>query len=139
MMFTKYDGLESRSLKHLIIYSMKEFFIEIAVSLNKIIKEDFDKAVLEIKRLEGNVGFTGHYIDEGGNKRWLNIFDFDLDHNVIHDLYRQTQEGDLCHKNWNRSIFTLLPNNKFEIEYIWDQELQDQVDGYNNGTNRRYP
>jgi len=111
---------------------MKEYFVEIAVSLNKIIPEDFNKAILEIKRLEGNVGFTGFYFDLKGDKKWLNIFDFDLDHKVIQKLYKSTQENDLCHKNWNRSIFTLLPDNKFEIEYIWDQELQDQVDGYNN-------
>ena len=122
----------SLSSKHLIIYKMKEYFVEIAVSLNKIIPEDFNKAILEIKRLEGNVGFTGFYFDLKGDKKWLNIFDFDLDHKVIQKLYKSTQENDLCHKNWNRSIFTLLPDNKFEIEYIWDQELQDQVDGYNN-------
>ncbi len=110
---------------------MRELFAEIAASLHKVTGEGFEKSVLEIKRLEGNVGFTGYYIDDIGVRKWLNIFDFQLDHQSIHNLYRETQEGCLRHKDWNRAIFTLFPDNKFEIEYIWDQELQDEVDRYN--------
>lgn len=110
---------------------MKKIFKDIAQSLIEIIPEDFTESILEIKRLEGNVGYTGYFIDKGGNKNWLNIFDFTLDSNIIHDLYMRTQEHSLSHKNWNRAIFKLLPDQKFEIEYIWDQELQEEVDKYN--------
>jgi len=107
---------------------MEDIFNEIAHSLNEVITKDYSESILEIKRLEGNVGYTGYFIDKEGKKEWLNIFDFKLDSNVIHNLYRNTQNHSLSHKNWNRAKFKLFPNDKFEIEYIWDQELQDEVD-----------
>ncbi len=30
--------------------------------------------------------------------------------------------------NKNRASFRIFSNGKFEIEYIWDQELQNEVD-----------
>jgi hypothetical protein len=29
---------------------------------------------------------------------------------------------------WNKAIFTLSQEGKFDMEFIWDQELQDEVD-----------
>jgi hypothetical protein len=114
---------------------IKEIFAEIALSIRAtlpIMDGDFRCAVLEIKRLRGNVGFKGHYLTYSNEKKWLDIFNLQLDSKLIHELYDITQVAPLIHKNWNRANFTLYPNNKFEIEYIWDQALQDEVDKYNN-------
>jgi len=116
---------------------MKEIFNEIARSLNKVITKDYTESILEIKRLEGNVGYTGYFIDKKGKKEWINIFDFTLDSSVIHDLYKRTQEHSLSHKNWNRAKFKLHSDQKFEIEYIWDQELQNEVDKHNKKENKK--
>jgi hypothetical protein len=43
-----------------------------------------------------------------------------------HYIFTQTQFP--IHKNWNKAIFTLYPDNKVEMEYIWDQELQDEIE-----------
>lgn len=89
-------------------------------------------ASLKIKKLDKNVGFESYYTNSIGDK-------VDIDTSVNYQtakavikLYEITQNYPLEHKKWNRAIFTLYPDNKFDMEYMWDQELQDRVDGYNN-------
>ncbi len=96
------------------------------------IQKKFEKVVLKIMRLEKVAELTADMIDLNGDS-------FNLDINMgykyakaIHKLYEITQNHPLEHKNWNRAIFTLYSDSKFDMEYIWDQELQDRVDGYNN-------
>ncbi len=86
-------------------------------------------ASLKIKRLEKNVGFESYYTNSVGDR-------IDIDTSVnyqtakaIHRLYEITQNHPLEHKNWNRAVFTLYSDKEFDMEYIWDQELQDRVDG----------
>lgn len=112
----------------------KEIFNQIAISIINVLPQgiSFKKAILEIKRLENNIGYTGYYILDNELKQWLDIFSFKLDNDVIENLYKITQTQAPIHKNWNRAIFTLYPNATSEMEYIWDEELQQEVDGYNN-------
>ncbi|MGB3467726.1 MAG: hypothetical protein WBA74_20740 [Cyclobacteriaceae bacterium] len=114
------------------IYTQEKIFQNIAISITNIlpIETKFSKAVLEIKRLTGNVGYTGYFITIENDKKWLDKFNLQLQDSNIHKLYEITQNHPLQHKNWNRAVFTLYPDNKFDMEYIWDQELQDRVDGY---------
>lgn len=113
--------------------TQREIFEEIAISLLKIIpkEESFHEIVLEIKRLKANIGFSGYYYSNDDRKKWLNIFDFDLEINCIEELYMITQTQFPIHKNWNRAIYKLFPDGKMNIEYIWDHELQEQVDSIN--------
>lgn len=97
--------------------------------------KDWKSVSLKIKRLEKNVGFESYYTDLKNN-----IIDVDTNVNyqtakAIHKLYDITQNHPIEHKNWNRAIFTLYPDNSFEIDYIWDQDLQNQVDTYNKESN----
>jgi hypothetical protein len=114
----------------------KEIFNSIANSIIDVLPqgEVFTYAVLEIKRLTANVGFTGYYFTPEEKKKWLNIFDFNLDSSMIEDLYTITQTQFPIHKNWNRAKYTLLPEGRMEIEYIWDEALQNEVDRLNNET-----
>ena len=112
---------------------MEEIIRILTSNILKLINDEkFQYIKLKIKRLERNVGFQGYFINDIGERKSLNVWDFDFDTNIIHDLYRVTQEHQFQHANWNRAIFTLFPTNEFEIEYIWDQELQDEVDRINN-------
>lgn len=108
----------------------KEIFFKIALAIKEILPKDIsvDYSVLEIKRLTGNIGFTGYYI-VNGEKKWLDIFKFHLEEEYIEELYLITQNAFPVHINWNRAEFTLHSTGKVEIEYIWDQELYDQVYG----------
>jgi len=113
--------------------SQKEIFNQIAISIIDVLPqgEQFKYAVLEIKRLDRNVGFTGYYITPNESKKWLDIFSFKLDTSYIEDLYQITQTQPPIHANWNRAKYTLYPEGKMQIDYIWDEELQQEVDKYN--------
>ena len=96
-------------------------------SVEKI--SNWHEAGLRIKRLEGNVGFEGFYINQVGAA-------IDIDSNAswatakaVHELHAFTQH--LGNTKWNRAIFKVTREGKFNVEFIWDQELQDEVDRYN--------
>ena len=111
---------------------MEEIFQILATAIvDLILEEDFMSVTLKIKRLEKNVGFQGFYFTSDNERKSLEVWDFEFETDLIHKLYEITQNNPLEHKNWNRAIFTLYPDNQFNMEYIWDQELQDEVDGYN--------
>ena len=113
----------------------KKIFIHLAESLTNILPntQKFESAVLEIMRLEGVVEYTGYYFEDlTSQKHWLDIFNLNIDDNYIEKLYEITQNETPIHANWNRAVFTLYPEGKVNMKYSWDQELQDEVDGYNN-------
>ena len=113
---------------------IKEIINELANSVLDILpkNEAFQYIVLKIKRLEDNVGFQGFYFDEQGIRKSLSIWDFNFNSDRIHELYKITTEQPPKHKNWNRADFTIYSDGRFNMEYIWDQQLQDEVDKYNN-------
>lgn len=93
---------------------------------------EFNEAILNIMRLEGVVEFNAYALTKSGEKRNLEI---DMGYKyakAVLDLYRLTQTQPPFHKNWNRAKYILYPEGKIQIEYIWDQVLQDEVDKYNN-------
>ena len=111
----------------------KDILVEIALSIRGALPkgENFKEAVLEIMRLTGTVELTGYYINQNSDKKWLDIFNINLDDSYIHKLYTITQTHPPIHTNWNRAKFILYPDNKVKMKYIWDQALQDEVDKYN--------
>ena len=113
--------------------TQKEILNQIAISIIDILPqgEQFNYAVLEIKRLNANVEFTGYYITPDAKKRWLDILKFNLDSSYIEDLYQITQTQPPLHRNWNRATYTLFSEGKMEIVYIWDENLQKEVDKFN--------
>ncbi len=103
----------------------EEIFEEVAEKLVLILpKEGFKEALLQIKRLPMNVGFTGHYLDKDGSKHWLDIFNFTLDGKYIHHLHELTTNQDPKHIDWNRADFTLDQDLKFNIKYSYDPSLE---------------
>ena len=114
--------------------TQREIFSQIATAIIDILPkgEPFHYAVLEIKRLTANIGYSGFYINNNNNNKWLDIFNLNLDTKYIEELYIITQTHLLVHKNWNRAKYTLFPDGKFEVEYTWDEALQNEVDKLNN-------
>ncbi len=112
--------------------TQKEIFNQIRHSITSIISKNtpFKYAILDIKRLIANIGYTGYYVTTNNEKKWLDIFSFELDEGYIEDLYNITQTQPPIHKNWNRAKYTLYPKGQMQIEYIWDKELQEEVDSY---------
>ncbi len=92
----------------------------------------FQEAILNIMHQKGVVEFNSFLLNETGHKVNLEINMGYKYSKAVLELYHITQNELPVHKNWNRAKYTLCPEGKMEIEYIWDQELQDQVDKYNN-------
>ena len=87
-------------------------------------------AKLHIKRLPGNVGFNSHVVTSSDELIHLETRMRYEHAKAIHKLYDLTQNHSLEHVNWNRAILKVTPDLKFNMEYIWDQELQNQLDSY---------
>jgi len=111
---------------------MEEIFKKLATKLIEDIGDvQWEKVILDLIRLEGSVRFSAIFINESQSSDLEVSFGF-WEARDVHKLYNITQSEPAVHTNWNRAKYTLFPDGKMEMEYIWDQELQDEVDGYNN-------
>lgn len=93
--------------------------------------KSFKYAKLFISRFEGTVRYEGSYYDEKDKEEYIDLWKFKFNGDLIHELYKITMNAPLKHKNWNKAVFTLYSDGKFNMEYIWDQALQDEVDRLN--------
>ncbi len=112
--------------------TVNEIYTFIGQELFDAIPEEisnWEKAIMYCKRLDRF--FTG------GGKLYLSNKEIKLDNfeagwemsRYIHELHAITTEGG--HNRWNKLEFTLYPDFKFNLNFIWDQEWQDEIDGYN--------
>ncbi|HEY8400099.1 MAG TPA: hypothetical protein VIK89_02495 [Cytophagaceae bacterium] len=92
---------------------------------------DWKKALLHIERQEKSVGFKSSYINSLDEEIKI---DTEVDYytsKAVQELYKITTKHPLKHINWNKALFSLYPNNHFEIDYMWDQEFQDEINRLN--------
>ncbi len=110
--------------------TVDEVYLEIGQNICNIIEDDeFLSATLKIERLHKYVGYNGFYFNGKNERKYLDVRNLEINSESIHELYAITTDGG--HNRWNRLEFTLLPTFKFDLQFIWDQEWQDEVDGYN--------
>ena len=110
--------------------TVNEIYLEIGQNILNLIEDDeWVEAHLFIDRFHKTVKFNGNYILKDKTKKFLDVWNIKIESDSIHQLHAITTEGG--HNRWNRLEFTLFPDFKFDIKFIWDQELQDEVDGYN--------
>ncbi|ETZ22153.1 immunity protein YezG family protein [Pedobacter sp. V48] len=107
--------------------TIDEIYLSIAKNITDVIKEDWQSAVLRLEVLDGMVSNTGVYYQEKGLERQLDVeeFDFQLTFDIM-ELHHITTEGN--GDKWNRAVYTLSSDGKFNMEFIWDQDLQDEVE-----------
>lgn len=73
------------------------------------------------------VDTTGEYLDSNDVAQSLDVHNFDADVDfAIMELHEITTEGG--NNKWNKAIFTLTPDGGFDMEFIWGQELQNEID-----------
>lgn len=84
--------------------------------------DDWNKAQLALEVVGNSVDFKG-YLNE--NERFDAPGGFLLAKSIL-NLHAITTEGD--NNKWNRAIFTLFSTGKFDMEFIWDQELNDEIE-----------
>ncbi|PUV24056.1 immunity protein YezG family protein [Sphingobacterium athyrii] len=66
----------------------------------------------------------GEYITDNNEVKNISVRNISRDiRNWIRELQDITTEGDS--NKWNKAIFNLNAQGKFNMEFIWDQELHD--------------
>ncbi len=63
------------------------------------------------------------------NGEWKDNLDHDLTRETmlsIFDFHKDSEKNNFA--PWNRAIYTLEKNGHFDMEFIWDQALQDEWD-----------
>jgi len=107
--------------------TIDKIYESIAQEINKVINDNWEKAVLNIEfEGDGVVGYNGDY-ETNAEKKDLDVFEISHDiSNWIRKLHQITTEGG--NNKWNRAIFTLFPTGKFDIEFIWDEELDQEIE-----------
>ncbi|WP_436484727.1 immunity protein YezG family protein [Chitinophaga sp. ARDCPP14] len=107
--------------------TVDEIYLAMAKNISSVIKEDWQSAVLNLEVLDGMVSNTGTYINTSHEEKQIDVdeFDFQLTFDIL-ELRSITTEGE--NNKWNKAIFRLESDGKFNMEFIWDQQLHDQVE-----------
>lgn len=88
--------------------------------------EDWKTIILNIEINDKYRGFNGAYLDNMNIEHDLGIiFSFDFG-KKIKEFYQFTKENNFA--PYNRLIYTLEANGSFNMDFKWDQTLQDEWD-----------
>lgn len=116
--------------------SEKEVFIMLAQKMADVAKLPFDKVCVDIERGISSVGFCS-WLYYNNEKRNIEIhFGYECAEAIL-ELYTITQTQPPIHKDWNRAVFTLYPDGKVNMEYIFDAKLQAELDEYTAKANAK--
>lgn len=107
--------------------TVAEIYQSVADNINAAISEGWRSAELHIEVIGQMVSNTGSYVNSTGAKKQIDVdaFDFQLTFDLL-ELHQITTEGGS--NQWNRSVFTITAEGKFDIKFIWDQKLQYEVE-----------
>ena len=98
---------------------------------NSIQSENWNKATLNIQGDDTYVDTTGEYLDSNNVAQSLDVHNFnaDVDFAIMKLHHITTKDGN---NKWNKAIFTLTPDGDFDMKFIWDQQLQNEIDQLTN-------
>ncbi|WP_123846905.1 hypothetical protein [Chitinophaga lutea] len=108
--------------------TVDEIYLNIGQSImNAIEADNWTNAQLNIEIVgTGVVGYTGDY-NIGTAKHDISVRKIPREiRNWLKELHEITTEGGS--NKWNKSVFTLSPDGKFDMKFIWDQELYDEIE-----------
>lgn len=108
--------------------TIDEIYLSIGEEITSaIIEESWEEAQLHFKVVgDGVVGYTGEYFDQYNNPKDIDVFSINPDiHDWLCELHELTTEGG--NNRWNRATFTLFPDGEFDMEFQWDQDLDDEI------------
>ena len=97
------------------------------------VEEIWDKAELNIEAYVNKyVEFNGNYFSGGKIEKELDVENFNHREmrNAVYELLKIMTE-DTDKNKWNKAKFTVHADNKFDMEFTWDQVLDDEMKKYN--------
>lgn len=108
---------------------MTDVYKLIANTICNSIDDDWEKAVVEIESsFNRMLSTSAHYIRKNGEEKAFELQDDDQEEDLGEIIFG-LQESMFGKHKWNRAVFTLESNGKFNMDFKWDQELQDKWDG----------
>jgi len=107
--------------------TVDKIYESIVTNISTVINGEWVKAKLDIEVIGEMVSFTGNYLNNKNETKQIDVdeFDFQLTFDVL-ELHKITTEGG--NNKWNRAVFSVQPAGAFDMEFIWDQELQDEIE-----------
>lgn len=110
--------------------SVSDIYNVLAQNISNSIVEDWINAKLNIEASNDWAKTYGKYESITGDIKDINVDRFDdlLNFDIM-ELHEITTEGG--NNRWNRAVFELWSDGKFDMEFIWDQELHDEIEVYN--------
>jgi hypothetical protein len=110
--------------------SIDEIYQTIASNIkDSAILDNWERGVLNLKVFVDTVEYNLNFFSPDGEKKGAKFKRHPQMTEMILHLHGTTTEGG--HNRWNRAVFKMWPNNKFEMEFIWDQELADEIERLN--------
>jgi len=107
--------------------TVDKIYESIVTNISTVTNGEWVKAKLDIEVIGEMVSFTGNYLNNKNETKQIDVdeFDFQLTFDVL-ELHKITTEGG--NNKWNRAVFSVQPDGAFDMEFIWDQELQDEIE-----------
>ena len=105
---------------------LEDLYKIIGNELYSSLKSDWDKIELNIECGDNHIGMNAIYLING---EWKDNLDHDLTRETmlsIFDFHKNSEKNNFA--PWNRAVYTLEKNGHFDMEFIWDQALQDEWD-----------
>lgn len=98
--------------------------------LSSRLNDDWNKAVLKIALIGKSVEFNLTFIEENTetNSKLQGAFLCSLEVAKLHELTKAHPHF----RVWNRANYSIQSSGIFNIEYIWDEDLQDEFDKANS-------
>lgn len=109
------------------IRKIDDIYLSIALIMKENLVEPWDKAVIRaevhngVVRLKGGSESSGEYTSfklRNFNRQIISDFE------ELHEVTTEGKEG-----RWNRALLSLRPDGTFSVDFVWDQELADEVAG----------
>jgi hypothetical protein len=104
--------------------------------LSLLSNEEWSRAELNLKIQPNVVGMSGKCYTSMNDVSLRTKFDNALEERIKW-LHTVTTEGE--HNKWNKAKFSITPDNKFDMEFIWDETWQEEVNRYNKQEEERDP
>lgn len=104
---------------------IEDIYHLIGQSIVDSIEENWSHSILKIKYTGKSGGFNLNYWSEN-EKKSISLQNSYNTYEAIEELHKITTEGG--NNKWNRIEFKLTSEGDMNLEFIWDQELFDELE-----------
>ena len=109
--------------------TINEIYNFLSQSIIKYAPQDWKEAYFNIEIVPAFSSYSGFYVKTVGRMN-MSVALFPVETGeYLWELHKLTTKGGNI--KWNKARFTVKPDMNFDMEFIWDQSFQDEVDRKN--------